>query len=462
MLQLPIPMVMKLYTALVFLFLSTAVFSQQNALDFDNVDDNVTVSNASALIANSSAISLTCWVYPTNTNIVFPDYDGVCGFRNNVDGDFYLIRHTNSTLEARFRNSAGTAFDVIGNNIQTNVWQHFALTYNGTTLTLYQNGISAGSIAASGTISSSALIFYIGNMLYNGTSFYWMGKIDEVSLWNKSLSALEVSCIYNNGIDPAASNLKLYYKFNQGTAAGNNTTINTLTNLVSASYNGTLTGFAKTGTTSNFVAGITTGTTTAESICQGDTVFFNGNAITTSGSYIQTFNTASVCDSIVELTVSINTVNTSVGQTSTTLTAAQAAATYQWLDCNNSNAPINNANQQSYSPTANGIYAVAVTYNGCTDTSSCITFNSVGVNENDFSSVISLSPNPVTDHLKMKCASISGNYLIEIIDVKGRVVISQPCNGTEQIISTDQWYSGYYIIKVISNDNVWIKRIVKK
>ena len=45
----------------------------ENALDFDNVDDHIIVPGASALIANSTQISLSCWVKPMNANIVFPE-----------------------------------------------------------------------------------------------------------------------------------------------------------------------------------------------------------------------------------------------------------------------------------------------------------------------------------------------------------------------------------------------------
>ena len=46
-----------------------------------------------------------------------------------------------------------------------------------------------------------------------------------------------------------------YYRFNKGTAGGTNTGINSLTDLTSNAYNGTLSGFSLTGTTSNWVSG---------------------------------------------------------------------------------------------------------------------------------------------------------------------------------------------------------------
>ena len=45
----------------------------QNALNFDNIDDNVNAPFASALITGSTQISLSMWVKPMNSNISFPD-----------------------------------------------------------------------------------------------------------------------------------------------------------------------------------------------------------------------------------------------------------------------------------------------------------------------------------------------------------------------------------------------------
>ena len=87
-----------LYLLLLFLIKSVCINAQiENALYFDGIDDNVTVTNASALISNSSQISMSCWVYPENFVSTFPDYDGFCGFRNNIDADFYSVKHLNTT-----------------------------------------------------------------------------------------------------------------------------------------------------------------------------------------------------------------------------------------------------------------------------------------------------------------------------------------------------------------------------
>lgn len=73
------------------------------------------------------------------------------------------------------------------------------------------------------------------------------------------------------------------------------------------------------------------------------------------------------CGSIA---VVINTVDTLVTVNNPTLTAHLSGASYQWINCANST-PVAGATNQSFTPVANGSYAVIVTSSGCSDTSSC-------------------------------------------------------------------------------------------
>ena len=175
-------------------FISTIVNAQsQNSLAVDGADDFVSIPGASALIVGSSTISLTSWVYPTNANPVFPNFDGFAGIRNNLDADFYFMQYSPSTaIEARFTNQNGTVHNITWNGLQLNVWQHLALTYDGAALTLYYNGAPVISAPASGTIANATEDLWIANLPYDVNNYYLTGKIDEVSFWNKTLSAQEV------------------------------------------------------------------------------------------------------------------------------------------------------------------------------------------------------------------------------------------------------------------------------
>jgi len=227
----------------------------QNALDFDGLNDEVTVANASGLIANGTGFSLTCWVYPTqSTN--WPNMDAYAGFRDNGVCDFYLLQTYGTTLEARFRNSNGGIFtmDSVGLMV-LNEWQFLALTYDGSALNMYRNGVLCGTLAATGTITSTTGMFRIGNMPIPGsTEIFLDGKVDETALWKRGLTQAEILCIMNYGALPADTDLKLYYKMDQGTAGGANAGLATLID-ASGHINGAVTGFTLNGPASNYVDG---------------------------------------------------------------------------------------------------------------------------------------------------------------------------------------------------------------
>lgn len=104
--------------------------------------------------------------------------------------------------------------------------------------------------------------------------------------------------------------------------------------------------------------------------------------IASNNSATHTLMNAAGCDSVVTLNLTINSspVNT-VTQVDNTLTADATGATYQWVDCDNSNAPISGETGQSYTPTTTGNYAVEITSATCSVTSECTLIDFTGIDE---------------------------------------------------------------------------------
>ena len=180
--------------------------------------DYVEMPNASSLIVNSTTFSMTGWVYPqANTTA----HSGIMGFRNNIDADFYLLKLQNSNnVEARFRNSSGTSFDILANNLlDFNQWQHLAFTYDGSNIHLYKNGVLISSTPANGTITQTSQSFKIGSLDWNGTGFFMNGSLDEIRLWDITLSQNTISnwmCTEITNLHPNYNNLAGYWRLNEG------------------------------------------------------------------------------------------------------------------------------------------------------------------------------------------------------------------------------------------------------
>jgi hypothetical protein len=133
-----------------------------------------------------------------------------------------------------------------------------------------------------------------------------------------------------------------------------------------------------------------------------------------------------------------------VSNNANTLTVNQAGATYQWIDCNNNNAPISGATNQSFTPTTGGSYAVVVTLNGCVDTSACQTVTIAGIDTEALSKqVFSIYPNPNRGNFTIQ--STKGG-VFELIDVTGKVINTYTITNTQQTVN-ENIPAGMYFVR---------------
>ena len=154
----------------------------------------VTVNDSPSLDL-TSGMTLEAWVYPTATpttwstalmkeqpgNLVYTLYAGSPTNRPNL----YIF------LSAQL-GIAGTAA------LPLNTWSHLAGTYDGTMLRLYVNGTQVASRAISGNILSSSGPLRIGG---NGVwPEYFTGRIDEIRVYNRALSATQIQSDMNTPI----------------------------------------------------------------------------------------------------------------------------------------------------------------------------------------------------------------------------------------------------------------------
>lgn len=130
------------------------------------------------------------WMWPDSTsnttlNIPLSNFVHPIVFTTNAWG-FYYNRTGNTKTMAIFCFNANNSTPIIesaGGLITDQAWNHIALVRNGTTLTLYINGTSAGSFAINATSwdSGASLGLYVGAGSTDGTNAYpFKGFIDEV------------------------------------------------------------------------------------------------------------------------------------------------------------------------------------------------------------------------------------------------------------------------------------------
>ncbi len=83
------------------------------------------------------------------------------------------------------------------------VWNHLAASYDGTTKRLYVNGVLAASVVVGTAIvyDSANVPLTVGADWENGVAFYrFTGEVDEATLYNRALSDMEITAIFNAGV----------------------------------------------------------------------------------------------------------------------------------------------------------------------------------------------------------------------------------------------------------------------
>ncbi|MCF8372446.1 MAG: SBBP repeat-containing protein [Bacteroidales bacterium] len=201
-----------------------------------------------------------------------------------------------------------------------------------------------------------------------------------------------------------------------------------------------------------------------ELVC-GNYISPSGNYIWyTSGIYKDTLTNAAGNDSIITLYLTIIDVNVSVTQQDNNLTANAIGVIYQWIDCQNGNTPIPGATNQSTTPTQNGSYAVIITQNGCTDTSSCYTISTIGMEGAEEFSGIKIYPNPANDILYIDLGNSLGSGKIELINTSGQVLmVKEIGNQTKLEFDLRHLPAGEYFIRLIVEEKqVYVEKIVKE
>ncbi len=193
--------------------------------------------------------------------------------------------------------------------------------------------------------------------------------------------------------------------------------------------------------------------------CKGYT--FDTNTYYESGYYLHTYNASNGCDSNVVLSLTIDTINVKVNKNDKTLEAAEANATgWQWLDCDNGMAPVSGATSQSFTPEESGNYAVAVTIDGCTDTSACVNVELNSGISNTAANKWKIYPNPVQSTLYVETNTVGS---MVVYGLEGRVIMTSNLQAGANYIPVANLANGFYLIRIFdtAGAEIGVQRLIK-
>lgn len=379
--------------------------NNSNSISFDGFSSYASPANQTNLNITDS-LTIEAWINPNS-------------FAFNSANNSIVCKHGWSSGEGGFvlrcGGSGEVSFNIAGLDVNQNptswkevlsatnaltlgTWTHVAGSYDGQNIKLYINGVEQNVNPFAGSIVGSPNYpLTIGKLSDPGqfSQRFFDGKIDEVRIWHRALSASELIANMNKHIDPAtAVDLVSYWRFNDGTGS------------------------------------------TSVDLQSGNDLTLNGNTWDVSVPFNQVPPTPTITFNGLELIASSSDGN-------------------WYLD----GTLIPNATDSNYIPVVNGDYTFTTNPNidGCTSTSAIFTVTSVGLQNLNQQFNVVVYPNPMIDLAQIAINSdiTYNNTAFVISDIAGRKVYTENIaikQGLNQMqLNKNSLNSGIYFYEILNN-----------
>lgn len=362
-----------------------------------------------------------------------------------------------------------------------------ATTYTWTLPSGWTGTSTTNSITVSSGTSSGNITVTANNACGSSTASTMAVSGSTYSL---SSSTTGVTCYGgNNGsatVTPSGGTGPFTYSWSP--SGGSNATAN---NLAAGSYTVTSTDntgcVATTSVTIGQPAAVVASSGTAQSICNGSSVTIGGSptgsggvgtytyswspvtdlssptaanptcTATSTTTYIVTVTDANSCSSTASAIITVGTASPATITFNAGVLEASAGASYEWYYNGNY---IPGSNTQTYTPTADGIYAVVVyDASGCVSVSPDYTYIQTGINDADLTSAIAAYPNPASYLLSFLISKSNDNGIATLVDMTGRVIATQQIHSGVNTMDVSAVSKGAYFLTVKNGEKISSTRI---
>ena len=163
-------------------------------------------ASASLNVGTNAGFSIECWIKPADISSGRPLAEWNSG--SAIGSHFWISDaalggSSPGSLFANLVDTNGTShiFASSPGLINTTTFQHVALTYGQSSgiATLYDNGIVVATQSLGTFIPQTTYGFYIGRRPAGGSSRFFTGLIDEMTVYKRALSSNEIATIYAAG-----------------------------------------------------------------------------------------------------------------------------------------------------------------------------------------------------------------------------------------------------------------------
>ena len=189
-------------------------------------------------------------------------------------------------------------------------------------------------------------------------------------------------------------------------------------------------------------------------LCYGDSITVGTNTYSANGTYFDVFQDANGDDSTVVTVVTVlNPIINSITDNITSITVdAPTATSLVWINCSDET-PAAGSGSFTFTPTANGTYAVIASHNGCTDTSDCVIIDQLGLSEFNMKN-LEIYPNPLKNGEKLTVNTTADSFIIQTMEGKNMLPESVTSANGKSEIQLPALSSGIYLLKAISGASI--------
>jgi len=160
----------------------------------DGSSGYVSIPDSASLDAMVTNITIELWIL-VNQTTPNSDWRGIVTKGNHS----WRLQGTSQASTIYFT-ANGLSAGLKGNqNVNDGQWHHVAAVYDGTNIYLYVDGSLDASTPATGSIIQDSFPVALGANLDAPSPYYFNGLLDEVSIYNRALSAAEINSIYSAG-----------------------------------------------------------------------------------------------------------------------------------------------------------------------------------------------------------------------------------------------------------------------
>jgi len=217
----------------------------QTSLDYDGVDDYIATGFSGILGNNSRTVEF--WFKTADTGP-----SGFIEWGTQAIAGRYTIALNSNKLRVEVVGSYKQGITAINDD----VWHHAAFVYNGTTLTIYLDGVIeiSGVFNATLNTTNTADVMIGRSILYSHRPLN--GQMDEVRIWNTARTLAEIRDNMFHELTGSEANLVLYFSM-ESTTTGTNGVID-----LTGTNNGTMTNMDVADIVTSYAATRTTNTQT--------------------------------------------------------------------------------------------------------------------------------------------------------------------------------------------------------